>query len=263
MDRDTRRGWTLIETLISIGVIAVILSLALPALRGARIRAREVACGVRVGELWKLTTLYALDFRDSIPVRWSSRLRFHPGPPPPGKVNWYTYLFQVEYPAWEFWKRTMNQPATGGLVLCPGHHADGPGKSGPDAERWTDYAAGAFWYLNPSYLDPAVDVRDWTYERIATTHRLTDIAFPSQKVAMYEDWIWHRWFRAWTGDVGPESGGGLYASASVHASSLAWVDGSVSHRRKTGSGPFIDTYPTVPMFGPWDTTPHGIRGLDR
>jgi prepilin-type N-terminal cleavage/methylation domain-containing protein len=62
-----RRGFTLIELLVVIAVIGVLLALAVPALSGARLRARVTLCGSRLQQLGLATGMYLGDFNNALP----------------------------------------------------------------------------------------------------------------------------------------------------------------------------------------------------
>jgi prepilin-type N-terminal cleavage/methylation domain-containing protein len=62
-----RRAFTLIELLVTIAVIAIVLSLALPALAGARNRARTTQCVSTMRTLGQASGLYSLDHGDLLP----------------------------------------------------------------------------------------------------------------------------------------------------------------------------------------------------
>lgn len=65
--RRLERGFSLIELLVVIAVVAVLLSLLLPALAGARTQARIAMCGSRLQQLGVATTLYLGDFKNALP----------------------------------------------------------------------------------------------------------------------------------------------------------------------------------------------------
>jgi prepilin-type N-terminal cleavage/methylation domain-containing protein len=56
-------GFTLIEVLVVIGIIAILLALLLPALQRARLAARDTQCSERLAELTRACTLYFNDYR--------------------------------------------------------------------------------------------------------------------------------------------------------------------------------------------------------
>ncbi len=62
-----RRGFTLIELLVVVAVVAALISILLPALGGARARAKVVLCGTRLQQLGVATTMYLNDFANCLP----------------------------------------------------------------------------------------------------------------------------------------------------------------------------------------------------
>ncbi len=69
--RDDRGGFTLIELLVVIAVIAVLISLLLPALAGARESARTTKCLANVRSVTQSLITYTGDFKDRFP-HWSA-----------------------------------------------------------------------------------------------------------------------------------------------------------------------------------------------
>jgi len=64
---ETRRGFTLIELLVVISIIALLLSLLVPALRKAKAHARRVACQNNLHQGLIVGNLYAGDFNGFLP----------------------------------------------------------------------------------------------------------------------------------------------------------------------------------------------------
>jgi prepilin-type N-terminal cleavage/methylation domain-containing protein/prepilin-type processing-associated H-X9-DG protein len=68
-----RRGFTLVELLVVIGIIALLISILLPALNKARESANEVACQSNLHQISNLIGIYAAENRGLLPpVTWTT-----------------------------------------------------------------------------------------------------------------------------------------------------------------------------------------------
>ncbi len=104
-----RRGFTLVELLVVVGVIAMLIALLLPALRKAREQARAVVCLANIRQIGNYAMLYANAHRDVIPTGIMEGRQ----PPSGGWVadSWFEY-----YKRWN--EGVFNELASGKLG-CP------------------------------------------------------------------------------------------------------------------------------------------------
>ncbi len=110
------RGFTLIELLVVISIIALLISLLLPALGQARATAQTTLCGTRLKQVGLAANLYASEHREQLPpgfILWGGATT----PPPPAEFNGYP-------PTWgilSVWHHILQPYAAGVTVYtCAG-----------------------------------------------------------------------------------------------------------------------------------------------
>lgn len=72
----SKRGFTLVELLVVIGIIALLISILLPSLNKARDAAKKTVCLSNMRELGNSFRLYSTAFKDAIPIGYMSEKQF-------------------------------------------------------------------------------------------------------------------------------------------------------------------------------------------
>lgn len=190
-------AFTLVEVLVSISVIAVLLSIAIPAIRSARSHAESTACQVRLGDILKLHAAYSA----SHDGRWAND--FEPGTVVAfwGKfvtdgdwstisVNAYATILQVGT-----WPGPLR---TGGVVnaddppegfACPAVNRDwnrpGLPRGLVDLARLSYFYSPAL-FTKPSLWSSNLPLARRLPDAFRRSVKIDEVSHPSQKVAMFE-----------------------------------------------------------------------------
>ena len=70
-----RRAFTLLELLVSVGIIAILLIILLPVIVLARRHARDATCKSNLSQIWKAMVMYANNSNETLFVNYSTPLR--------------------------------------------------------------------------------------------------------------------------------------------------------------------------------------------
>ena len=100
----SRRAFTLIELLVVVAIIAILVSILMPAVSKARLLAKQVACASQMRSIALAATIYRADYNDKIPIHAGTQVRSADG---------------VLIPNWRF--LLARDGGAGGKVFdCPG-----------------------------------------------------------------------------------------------------------------------------------------------
>ena len=83
-----QKGFTLIELLVVISVIALLLSILMPALNMARERGKRIVCLSNLKSLFTTYFMYCDDNDGIMPDSWAQNVHPTTGQPPPGTYSW-------------------------------------------------------------------------------------------------------------------------------------------------------------------------------
>jgi prepilin-type N-terminal cleavage/methylation domain-containing protein len=145
-----KTAFTLIELLVVISIIALLVSILLPALSSARDQARMAVCSVHVSGMGKAVVIYATDSKDMLPsqgltiaaphtptVYWLDNQSF---------ANFHTYWAPKDHPSgpgpaeWGCLYLTGAIDVMSNIVFCPSFHGcNGGGYNGQRDTRGMGY----------------------------------------------------------------------------------------------------------------------------
>src|ERR1700683_1646707 len=94
MQRQVRQGFTLVELLVVIGIIALLISILLPALNKARDAANTIKCGSNLRKIGMPIANYCAEKNGNLPSSYIYNLPTGAPPDQPqfGYVHWSSYL---------------------------------------------------------------------------------------------------------------------------------------------------------------------------
>jgi prepilin-type N-terminal cleavage/methylation domain-containing protein len=119
----SRPGFTLVELLVVVGIIAILISILLPALSRAKDKARQVSCASNERQLYMLCMMFAQDHGGHLPrPSWPGNIN------QPFVDNLNAFGQQVagklDYEQGGLWRYLPGIQARKDLMLCPGDNGE-------------------------------------------------------------------------------------------------------------------------------------------
>lgn len=243
--RHTGRGFTLVEVIITISVIATLIGLLLPALAGASMQARQTRFSIVQRQMFVALSQYTEDFDATFPY-------FGTRGDPHGPVR----IGETEFTGTPYFMQPMSHWAT---ALVPGYIES---RASIEHERWRERNAEqgrpglvtaqsalvACVFAEPAFFTSEARDRPLVYSQFRAM-RSFEVVYPSDKVILTAWSAWGAWAYP---EVGQVSG---YPSTRG--------DGATETERETDAlgWPTVE----VPWYGeqPMHTTVNGLAGRDR
>lgn len=140
-----RKGFTLVELLVVIGIIALLISILLPSLAKARASAAAVVCGSNMRQMGAAMTMYANENRNALPYAWFSNNQLDQHVSWDGAIQSYLGYPVADYYNW--WGPIQRK-----VLLCPSDIAD---HSRPNFY----FRSYAMTYSSDTYINPTLNIR--------------------------------------------------------------------------------------------------------
>jgi prepilin-type N-terminal cleavage/methylation domain-containing protein len=250
-NRTWQRGFSLVELLVGLGIIAIVVSLLLPVLATARRKTRLTVCLSRARNLNTLVLTYSMDYRGLPPAIFDDR---QAGADTIQQRQAYLFYPTKVFSAGPF-------PAGSGLfpgdksLACPENQA--LFGSSKDADWFVDYSVSVAFYVDAAWLSPTLPENRFT-QMVRKLQYVDSPTFPSKKALAFENQVWHAWR------------GFFQAGADVTALSPRWCNGAVSvgfsdgHADQVASDDLVPSVSRLPEFSYQELnfTPDGTRGRD-
>lgn len=180
--RASRNGFTLVELLVSIGIIALLIAIAVPALGGARDRSRELGSSVNLRSIGQIFEMYTQNAKGLYPAPIPDR--FYPDPNPAMSQitmshwqasNRWASLFLDDYPWAEHEQMYLSPGAT--RDLSPGPVV---------VTTFSSYRYSSSFLGHPRvWSGEKIPDNDWETLEQSVKHSM--VRYPSAKVLMWDE----------------------------------------------------------------------------
>jgi prepilin-type N-terminal cleavage/methylation domain-containing protein/prepilin-type processing-associated H-X9-DG protein len=193
-----RHAFTLVELLVVIGIIAILISVLLPALNNARNKANAVKCASNMRQIYVFSTMFAGENKGKLPrPALVDDLADTPGTAPSLSVDNTTAWAQVgagqygvaDIKAGVLWRFIPGENVRREIIYCPGDNGESPviGSNRQDGER-----RNMSYSFNGNILDPS-DLRMGGSARklgvpLAKAKRAADKIFLFEEIAPNDAW---------------------------------------------------------------------------
>ena len=185
-----RSAFTLVELLVSIGIIALLIGLAIPALSGARQRARDAALLSNLKQTGLAMEKYVQRYDGWLPYApEGSGFSVSPADPPQAMVfpsywdlsSYWSSLFHEVAP-WEEWFRVWTMPDPRRPTDRP--WAIDPASESPFSDGISSLQYARSLFARPEVWQPGPPIAD--RESVLRAVRMSEVRYPSAKVSLFD-----------------------------------------------------------------------------